>query len=136
MLPAELAASDASIAIDASGFTELTRPDVRLRVGDEVMRVASVSGTEIALLRGLDGTSVSSHVPVRGGGSCACSDAGVPSGTPDTPPCACTVLEAFRVTATRHTKPGGGVQYDASPPEGSGPRPNTPRAPRPAARAA
>jgi hypothetical protein len=136
MLPAELAASDASIAIDASGFTELTRPDVRLRVGDEVMRVASVSGTEIALLRGLDGTSVSSHVPVRGGGSCACSDAGVPSGTPDTPPCGCTVLEAFRVTATRHTKPGSGVQYDASPPEGSDPRPDTPQAPRPAARAA
>jgi len=44
------------------------------------MRVASLNESHLTLVRGLDGSDVTTHTPVSGGGNCTCSAAGVASG--------------------------------------------------------
>ena len=72
-----------------------------IAVDTEIMKVTNVTAGTFTVVRGARGSAPVAHTQIKGEGNCACTDAGVSSGTAATgQTCSCTVVYASYAQST------------------------------------
>jgi len=102
-IQADVAAGDLNITVKdpGTGPTYDWLTGKYILVGQEVMKVTSVTGGALSVLRGQINTGDATHTQVTGGGTCACDADGVSTGTgTNGQSCGCTSVSSYYVSAT------------------------------------